>query len=354
MENNDDSGPLNSLEAIGELITGSLKSTKEDTRPTDEFLADAKAAKHSEAPTIEEVIDLCRDPREPAQFTDPRPTLKLGDDATAIEGTIAEIGAEIEADIEANIEITTLDGPERRPSENVVESDTEIRSPASVPSTVDPFRRSTDPRIPRPKKNDEPQANDEAQSEAFEPSLSKTVIIESRDDVDDFVSPQDFSSLKTHPTPLVYTPITKESANTDAGNNPSTLLRVFRPRNVILATLCLTVAMVGLSYFSTLRELSSRAHEAQREHARQLSAHKKDTGAQSAAAAPGILNLRCTPRAHVYLDGLRVGMTPLLNIGVSPGRHELLLKSVKLDISRNMKIRIRPGLPLDMNVNMTK
>jgi serine/threonine-protein kinase len=55
------------------------------------------------------------------------------------------------------------------------------------------------------------------------------------------------------------------------------------------------------------------------------------------------LTLESVPRAHVYLDERRIGTTPLVDLDLKPGRHDVVLRPVQAGGSKTVHFDLRPG-----------
>jgi hypothetical protein len=58
---------------------------------------------------------------------------------------------------------------------------------------------------------------------------------------------------------------------------------------------------------------------------------------------PGRLSINSRPWAYVYIDGALRGETPLQELEISPGVHQLRLVNPGLKRSRTLKLQVRPG-----------
>jgi serine/threonine-protein kinase len=61
------------------------------------------------------------------------------------------------------------------------------------------------------------------------------------------------------------------------------------------------------------------------------------------AAAPGRLTIDTRPWTHVYLGKRRLGITPVVNVRLASGQHELLLHNPELGLKKKIRVTIRPG-----------
>jgi serine/threonine-protein kinase len=62
-----------------------------------------------------------------------------------------------------------------------------------------------------------------------------------------------------------------------------------------------------------------------------------------AALAPALLDVNATPWAHVRIDGLPRGETPLLGLALSPGTHDIELTNEPLGAHRVLTVTLQPG-----------
>jgi PEGA domain. len=65
----------------------------------------------------------------------------------------------------------------------------------------------------------------------------------------------------------------------------------------------------------------------------------------------GVLNLNAAPWAEVWIDGKRVGETPIGNLSVSIGPHEIVFKHPQLGEKRHA-ISVTVGAPVRLSVDM--
>jgi len=65
----------------------------------------------------------------------------------------------------------------------------------------------------------------------------------------------------------------------------------------------------------------------------------------------GVVNLNAAPWAEVWIDGRRVGETPIGNLSVSIGPHEVVFKHPQLGEKRQA-ISVTLGAPLRLSVDM--
>ena len=59
-------------------------------------------------------------------------------------------------------------------------------------------------------------------------------------------------------------------------------------------------------------------------------------------APPGQLNLMALPEADVFLDGRRLGHTPLVGVRLPSGRHRVSLRTAD-GRRESIVVRVRPG-----------
>jgi hypothetical protein len=67
----------------------------------------------------------------------------------------------------------------------------------------------------------------------------------------------------------------------------------------------------------------------------------------------GILNINAQPWAAVWIDGNSVGETPLGNLSVLPGEHEIVFRHPQLG-ERREKANVRPGVETRVAVNLQR
>jgi hypothetical protein len=73
-----------------------------------------------------------------------------------------------------------------------------------------------------------------------------------------------------------------------------------------------------------------------------------------AVAVPnGILNINAQPWAAVSIDGKVVGETPIGNLSVLPGEHEIVFSHPQLG-ERREKVNVRPSVETRVAVNLQK
>ncbi len=69
----------------------------------------------------------------------------------------------------------------------------------------------------------------------------------------------------------------------------------------------------------------------------------------------GTMNLRTFPRCRVILDGVDLHkMTPMYNVDVVEGEHEVLLVCPSLKVSRRIRFQVYPGQIKDLNIDVTQ
>jgi hypothetical protein len=73
--------------------------------------------------------------------------------------------------------------------------------------------------------------------------------------------------------------------------------------------------------------------------------------ALSIAIPNGRLNINATPWASVWIDGTAYGETPLGNLSIAPGEHEIVFRHPQLGERRERTI-VRPDVPGRVAVNM--
>lgn len=78
------------------------------------------------------------------------------------------------------------------------------------------------------------------------------------------------------------------------------------------------------------------------------------TNRSAETAAPrGFLNLNAIPWAYVSIDGGKTRETPLQDVGLSPGKHRLVLRNPVLEKAREIVVEIRPGQTARHIVDLT-
>jgi hypothetical protein len=73
----------------------------------------------------------------------------------------------------------------------------------------------------------------------------------------------------------------------------------------------------------------------------------------SIAIPNGRLNINATPWASVWIDGTAYGETPLGNLSIVPGEHEIVFRHPQLGERRERAI-VRPDVPGRVAVNMQR
>ncbi len=68
------------------------------------------------------------------------------------------------------------------------------------------------------------------------------------------------------------------------------------------------------------------------------------------AEPPGVLDLMAVPAAEVFLEGRRIGVTPLVSYALPAGRHRLLLRSTADGSTRTLVVRVPPGQVLRQSI----
>jgi len=69
------------------------------------------------------------------------------------------------------------------------------------------------------------------------------------------------------------------------------------------------------------------------------------------APPAGLVNLNASPWAELWIDGRRVGETPLANLSVSAGEHEVVFRHPQLGEKRQV-LSVNPGARLRLSVEM--
>jgi serine/threonine-protein kinase len=70
----------------------------------------------------------------------------------------------------------------------------------------------------------------------------------------------------------------------------------------------------------------------------------------SIAIPNGTLNVNATPWATVFIDGTPYGETPLGNLSIVPGEHEIVFRHPQLG-ERRERVIVRPDVPSRVAVN---
>ncbi len=76
---------------------------------------------------------------------------------------------------------------------------------------------------------------------------------------------------------------------------------------------------------------------------RRIEARLAAVGGAPTERRNGKLFLDASPWAHVFIDGEKVGTTPVTNHSLAPGAHQIRLTNPELGLSRNLKIEVGPG-----------
>jgi serine/threonine-protein kinase len=69
-------------------------------------------------------------------------------------------------------------------------------------------------------------------------------------------------------------------------------------------------------------------------------------------AGKGTLTINTRPWSEVWVDGKKLGLTPLAYKELSAGRHKLVLKNPRLKLKKTLWIRIHPDKTTEMDVNL--
>ena len=70
---------------------------------------------------------------------------------------------------------------------------------------------------------------------------------------------------------------------------------------------------------------------------------------------PGVLSVNSTPWSYVYLNGKKIGETPLINLSIASGKHRLKLRSSDSSLKpRETSIRIKSGKKTTCNCDFRK
>jgi hypothetical protein len=67
--------------------------------------------------------------------------------------------------------------------------------------------------------------------------------------------------------------------------------------------------------------------------------------------APGLVSVNASPWAEVWIGGRRIGETPLANVSVPAGSHEVIFRHPELGEKRQ-KISVAAGAPIRVAVDM--
>ena len=65
----------------------------------------------------------------------------------------------------------------------------------------------------------------------------------------------------------------------------------------------------------------------------------------------GVIHINATPWAEVWIDGQRVGETPIGNLAISIGAHEILFRHPQLGEKRHA-VSVTPGKPVSVSMDM--
>jgi serine/threonine-protein kinase len=65
----------------------------------------------------------------------------------------------------------------------------------------------------------------------------------------------------------------------------------------------------------------------------------------------GVVNLNAAPWAEVWIDGQRVGETPIGNLSVTVGPHEIVFKHPQLGEKRHA-VSVTAGAPVRLSIDM--
>jgi hypothetical protein len=65
----------------------------------------------------------------------------------------------------------------------------------------------------------------------------------------------------------------------------------------------------------------------------------------------GVVSLDASPAAEIWIDGRRIGETPLANLSVPAGEHEVVFRHSQLGDKRQV-LRVNPGARLGLSVQM--
>lgn len=69
-------------------------------------------------------------------------------------------------------------------------------------------------------------------------------------------------------------------------------------------------------------------------------------------AGKGTLTINTEPWSEVWVDGKKLGMTPLAYKELPAGRHKLVLKNPRLKLKKTVWVRIQPGKTTEMEVDL--
>ncbi|MEO1170602.1 MAG: PEGA domain-containing protein [Myxococcota bacterium] len=71
-------------------------------------------------------------------------------------------------------------------------------------------------------------------------------------------------------------------------------------------------------------------------------------------AGNGSLTLQTNPWTHVFIDGERVGMTPIFELELAAGPKTLRLVNKELGVDERTRVRIRPGRTERLKLNLVR
>ena len=69
------------------------------------------------------------------------------------------------------------------------------------------------------------------------------------------------------------------------------------------------------------------------------------------APAPGLVNVNASPWAEVWIGGRRIGETPLANVSVPAGQHEVVFRHPQLGEKRQ-DLSVTPGARVRLSMDM--
>lgn len=81
---------------------------------------------------------------------------------------------------------------------------------------------------------------------------------------------------------------------------------------------------------------------------------KRAERARPTPSATGMLDVQVFPWAEVWLDGRKVGITPMQPFELSAGKHRLVLKNPQLNAEQAVVIEVRSGQRLEVKRNLYK
>jgi serine/threonine-protein kinase len=76
------------------------------------------------------------------------------------------------------------------------------------------------------------------------------------------------------------------------------------------------------------------------------------TAALETRGTAGTVNVNALPWASVIIDGAAVGDTPLANLPLSAGPHDVVFKHPELG-ERRLRVNVTPGTPLRVSTDLT-